>query len=188
MTIRTIVEFPHPVLKQRCEEVTSFGGELAELLDDMRDTMLEAEGLGLAANQVDVSLRAFTMLVPPEGEDEVDADTEFLELVNPKITGRRGEIRFEEGCLSFPGISEAILRSAEVDVSFQDRSGAAQTRTFRDVAAVCVQHELDHLDGVTFLERLSPLKRRLALRAFRRLQETRRIEAIEDQRAAVRGR
>ena len=186
MTLRTIVEFPHPLLKQRCEEVVDFDAELATLLNDMRETMVEAEGLGIAANQVAVGLRVFTMVVPGDGEDEVDETSEIVELCNPRIVGRRGEIRFEEGCLSFPGINEAVLRSAEVDAVFQDRDGIEHRRSFTDVAAVCIQHELDHLDGVTFLDRLSPLKRRLAQRSFKRMQDARRFDDIEDQRAAVR--
>ena len=188
MALRPIVEYPHPVLKQRCAEVTTFDAELGRLLDDMRDTMADAEGLGLAANQVAVSKRIFTMLVPAPDADEVDETTEVLELVNPRIMAKRGEIRFEEGCLSFPGLSESVLRAAEVEVVFQDRSGAEHRRALSGVAAVCVQHELDHLDGVTFLDLLSPLKRRLALRAFSRSQANRRYDEIEDQRAAVRGR
>ncbi|MEY3013132.1 MAG: peptide deformylase [Pseudomonadota bacterium] len=186
MAQRTIVEYPAAVLKQRCAEVEDFDDELATLIDDMRETMVDAEGLGLAANQVGVSLRVFTMLDAVEGDDP--EATEVVELVNPVIVARRGEIRFEEGCLSFPGISENVLRSAEVDVTFRNRDGSEQQRTFRGVSAVCVQHELDHLDGVTFLDRLSPLKRRLALRSFTRSQEARRWEAIEEQRSLVRGR
>lgn len=185
MAIRQIVEFPAAVLKQACAEVEQFDAELATLVDDMRDTMVEAEGLGLAANQVGVSLRLFTMLVPRRDEADPEAH-DIVELINPKIIGRRGEIRFEEGCLSFPGISETVLRSAEVDVEFQARDGSPQKATFQGVSAVCVQHELDHLDGVTFLDRLSPLKRRLAMRSYTRSQASRRFEEIEEQRALVR--
>ena len=188
MALRQIVEFPHPILKQRCTAVDQFDGELSRLLDDMRQTMTEAEGLGLAANQVAVPWRVVTMLVPEPGVEEVDETTEVLELVNPKITAKRGEIRFEEGCLSFPGISEAVLRAAEVDIEFQNRAGETVRRSLQGVAAVCAQHELDHLDGIMFLDRLSPLKRRLALRSYQRAQATRRYEEIEEQRAAVRGR
>lgn len=181
-----IVEFPDAILKQRCAPVEQFDAELARLIDDMRETMVDAEGLGLAANQVGVSLRVFTMLAPLAGDDP--EAMEIVELVNPEIVARKGEIRFEEGCLSFPGISETVLRAAEVEVAFQDRSGGSQRRAFTGVSAVCVQHELDHLDGVTFLDRLSPLKRRLALRAYSRSQAARRYDDIEEQRAAVRGR
>ncbi len=203
MASRPIVEFPHPVLKQRCQEVARFDGALWSLLDDMKETMADADGLGLAANQVAVSWRVFTMLVPvphangdgrdndsgkDNDKDKDGAPPEVLELVNPVVVGKRGEIRFEEGCLSFPGVHEQVLRAAEVDVTFQDRHGAAQRRSFGGVAAVCVQHELDHLDGVTFLERLSPLKRRLALRSYQRAQLSRQLEAEDDRRAAARAR
>lgn len=185
MAERTIVEYPHPALRRRCAEVTSFDATLATLLDDMRETMDKANGIGLAANQVAVPLRAFTMVIPGASEDDPG---EFVELVNPVIVGKRGEVRNEEGCLSFPELYEAVLRAAEVDVQYDDRNGVAHRRTFAQIAAVCVQHEIDHLDGVTFVDRLSPLKRRLALRAFQRAQLARQVEAAEDRRAAVRGR
>ncbi len=193
MASRPIVEFPHPILKSRCQEVARFDSALWTLLDDMKETMADADGLGLAANQVAVSWRVFTMLVPSQnaggaGEERGEPPPEVLELVNPVVVGKRGEIRFEEGCLSFPGVHEQVLRAAEVDVTFQDRHGATIRRSFGGVAAVCVQHELDHLDGVTFLERLSPLKRRLALRSYQRAQLSRQFEAEDDRRAAARAR
>lgn len=186
MAVRQIVTFPNPILKQRCAAVEQFDETLATLLDDMRETMDHADGLGLAANQVAVSLRVFTMGLP-SSEDE-DAQIEYFELVNPEIIHKSGEIRFEEGCLSFPGISEAVVRAEQIVMRYQNRSGETQETTFSGVGAVCAQHELDHLDGVTFLERLSPLKRRLALRAYKKAQAQARLDAEEDGRAAVRWR
>ncbi|MCO4760561.1 MAG: peptide deformylase [Myxococcales bacterium] len=184
MAIRPIVTFPNPVLKTRCEPVTSFDEALTTLLDDMRDTMNEAEGLGLAANQVGVSLRIFTMGLPT-GEDE-DAPVEHFEIINPEIVTKKGEIRFEEGCLSFPGIAESVTRAGQVELRYYDRSGAEIVRVFDGVAAVCVQHEFDHLEGVTFLDRLSPLKRRLAMRAYKKAMAQARDDAEDEGRSAVR--
>jgi len=171
MAIRPIVTWPDPVLRQRCTEVIAFDADLHQLLGDMAETMKD-EGIGLAANQVGVLLRVFVMDVPlGEGEH-----TGVIEVINPRIAQARGEIRYEEGCLSFPGVNETVKRAAEVDLTYQDRNGVAHEVHARGLVAICIQHELDHLDGVVFLDRLSPLKRRIALRDY--LRENR--EQIED--------
>lgn len=184
MAVRTIVTFPNPVLKQRCEAVTKFDAELHTLLDDMQETMDDAEGLGLAANQIGLPLRIFTMSLPTGDAD--DGPVERFEIINPEIVTKSGDIRFEEGCLSFPGISELVSRAAEVQLRYQDRNGAEVVRVFTEVAAVCVQHEFDHLEGVTFLDRLSPLKRRLAMRSYKKAMAQARFDAEDEGRAAVR--
>ena len=171
MAIRPIVTWPDPVLKQRCAEVVAFDADLHQLLGDMAETMKD-EGIGLAANQVGVTLRVFVMDVPlGEGEH-----TGVLEIINPRIVKAKGEIRYEEGCLSFPGVNETVKRAAEVDLAYQDRHGVAHEVHASGLVAICIQHELDHLDGIVFLDRLSPLKRRIALRDY--LRENR--EQIEE--------
>jgi len=184
MAVRNIVTFPNAVLKQRCEPVTVFDAEMGALLDDMIETMDDAEGLGLAANQIGLPLRIFTMSLPVGDQD--DDAVERFEIINPEILSRNGEIRFEEGCLSFPGVSELVTRAAEVRLRFQNRQGEMVERDFSDVAAVCVQHEFDHLEGVTFIDRLSPLKRRLAMRAYKRAMAQARFDEEDEGRAAVR--
>ena len=193
MAIRDIVVFPHPVLKQRCAEVTEFDATLHSLLDDMSDTMHKADGIGLAANQIGVSARVFLMDVPvnrggsrEERKAQAKAEAESnqpppstgrIEVINPKIVARRGELRYEEGCLSFPGMSEWVNRAAEIDLVYQDRTGTEQALSATGLVAVCIQHELDHLDGITFFDRLSTLKRKIALREH--LRQNR--DLIEDQ-------
>lgn len=179
MAVREILAFPHPVLKQKCAEVTHFDGALHALLDDMAATMQQADGIGLAANQVGEAVRVFVMDVPVNrgSEDKDPARTGRIEVINPRILAQRGEIKYEEGCLSFPGMSETVLRAAEIDIAFQDRSGTAQTVTAEGLVAVCMQHELDHLNGITFIDRLSPFKRRIAMREY--LRQNR--ELIDDQ-------
>ena len=184
MAVRTIVTYPSPVLKERCAAVTEFDDALCTLLDDMVETMNEAEGLGLAANQIGLPLRIFTMALPT-GDDE-DAPVETFEIINPEILSQTGETRFEEGCLSFPGISELVKRAEQVQLRYQDRSGASIVRDFDGVAAVCVQHEFDHLEGITFVDRLSPLKRRLAMRAYKRAAAQARFDEEDEGRSAVR--
>ena len=110
------------------------------------------------------------------GEKDVKT-TGRIEVINPKIVSLRGEMKYEEGCLSFPGMSEFVTRAAEVDLEYQDRTGAVQRLTAKGLVAVCIQHELDHLDGITFIDRLSPFKRKIALREY--LRQNR--EAIDDQ-------
>ena len=182
MAIREVVTFPDPILKQRCAEVESFDAELRKLVDDMFDTLAVADGIGLAANQVGVSKRVFVMDVPIDDQTR----TGRIAVVNPRITARRGEVRYEEGCLSFPGVNENVTRAAEIDVSFVDPEGKPQEVTARGLVAICMQHELDHLDGITFLDRLSPLKRRIVMRDY--LRENR--EQIEEaqHKAKVRAR
>ena len=184
MALRPIVTWPDAVLKRKCALVEQFDPSLHALLEDMRETMIDAEGLGLAANQVGESVRLFLMGVPV---DEGDEAYDLIEVINPVIEARRGELKYEEGCLSFPEVYQQVLRAAEVDVRFQDRDGEEQRRTFKALAAVCFQHELDHLDGVTFLERLSPLKRRIALRAYNRNLRQKAEDDREDQLARMRG-
>ena len=170
MTVLEVVTFPHPVLKQKCAEVTRFDAELHGFLDDMAATMNEADGIGLAANQVGVPLRIFLMDVPTNrgaGEKEVKT-TGRIEVLNPRIVGQRGEMKYEEGCLSFPGMSEFVTRAAEIDLEYQDRSGAPLKITAKGLVAVCIQHELDHLNGITFIDRLSPFKRKIAMREYLR--------------------
>ena len=179
MAVLDVVTFPHPVLKQKCAEVTQFDAALHEFLDDMTATMNDADGIGLAANQVGVAQRIFLMDVPVNrgsGEKEVKT-TGRMEIINPKIIGQRGEMRYEEGCLSFPGMSEFVNRAAEIDLEYQDRTGAVQRITAHGLVAVCIQHELDHLNGITFIDRLSPFKRKIAMREYLRNNR----DTIEDQ-------
>ncbi len=182
MAKREIVAFPHPVLKQRCAEVKEFDEALHALLDDMALTMADAEGIGLAANQVDVPLRIFLMDVPL-GEKQT---TGIVEVINPVITATRGHTHYDEGCLSFPGLTETVKRHAEIDLSFQDRHGGTQSVQASGLVAICIQHEFDHLEGITFLDRLSPLKRRVAVREY--LRENAELLADQERKTRTRQR
>ncbi|HAN31650.1 MAG TPA: hypothetical protein DCQ06_08650 [Myxococcales bacterium] len=126
-------------------------------------------------------------MVLPTSEDE-DAEMEYYEVVNPEIIDKSGEISFEEGCLSFPGVTVAVVRASHVVMRYQDRTGQSHEKDFDGIGAVCAQHELDHLDGLTFLDRVSPLKRRLTLRAYKKAQAQARLDAEEDGQAAIRWR
>jgi peptide deformylase len=152
MALRTILEFPDPRLRTRARPVTRFDAELARLIDDLFETMYAAPGIGLAATQVDVHQRALVIDISKERNEP-------LEFVNPQILTREGVAASEEGCLSVPGIYEDVERAAKVRIRAQDRKGQVFERDCEEVLAVCIQHEMDHLDGKVFVDYLSDLKR-----------------------------
>ena len=152
MALRTILEFPDPRLRTRAEPVAYFDAALGTLIDDMLETMYAAPGIGLAATQVDVHKRLIVIDISKE-------HNEPLVLVNPEILSREGDASTEEGCLSVPGIFDEVKRAAKVRVRAQDRNGATFERDFDEVLAVCIQHEMDHLEGRLFVDYLSDLKR-----------------------------
>ncbi|WP_294951003.1 peptide deformylase [Sulfurovum sp.] len=160
--VREIVIYPDKRLKQISREVEQFDGTLHDLLDDMYETMVARNGVGLAAIQVGVDLRALIINVPLEKEEgEHDQPKEnTLEMINPVIVEKDGSEKFQEGCLSVPGIYEDIERAKHVKVTYFDRNGEQHTIEDDDFLAIAMQHEIDHLDGKVFIEKLSFLKRK----------------------------
>ncbi len=160
--VREIVIYPDKRLKLVSREVESFDGALHDLLDDMYDTMIARNGVGLAAIQVGVDLRALIINVPLEKEDgEHDQPKEnTLEMINPVIVEKDGSEKFQEGCLSVPGVYEDIERAKHVKVEYFDRHGEKHTIEDDDFLAIAMQHEIDHLDGKVFIEKLSYIKRK----------------------------
>jgi peptide deformylase len=152
MATRTILEFPDPRLRTRAQPVTQFDAELGKLVDDMFESMYAAPGIGLAATQVDVHKRVLVIDVS-EGRNDP------LVFINPQILSREGVEETEEGCLSVPGIFDEVERAARIRVRAQDRTGAVFERDYDGVLAVCIQHEMDHLEGKLFVDYLSDLKR-----------------------------
>ena len=167
MAIRTILEFPDQRLRTRAQPVTQFDAEPGQLIDDMFETMYAAPGIGLAATQVDVHKRLLVI-------DVSEARNEPLVFINPEILAREGVAETEEGCLSVPGIFDEVKRAAKIRVRFQDRTGAVSERDFDDVLAVCIQHEMDHLEGKLFVDYLSDLKRQ---RIRKKLEKERKQRA-----------
>jgi peptide deformylase len=151
MALLNILEYPDPRLKTKAAPVTAFTLDLKKLADDMAETMYKAPGIGLAATQVDVHQR----LVVIDITEERNALHVF---VNPIITNKEGEASGEEGCLSVPGIYDDIKRAERITVKAQDVSGKAFELKAEGLLAVCIQHELDHLEGKVFVEYLSQLK------------------------------
>jgi peptide deformylase len=152
MALRTILEFPDPRLRTRAQPVTRFDAALSTLVDDMFETMYAAPGIGLAATQVDVHQRLIVLDVSKE-------HNEPLVIINPEILTLEGSASTEEGCLSVPGIFDEVERAAKIRLRAQDRTGATFERDFDDILAVCIQHEMDHLEGKLFVDYLSDLKR-----------------------------
>ena len=152
MAVRTILEFPDPRLRTRAKPVTAFDGTLGTLIDDMLETMYAAPGIGLAATQIDVPQRVLVIDISEERNQP-------LVIVNPEILAREGEASSEEGCLSVPGIFDEVKRAAKVRVRSQSRTGEVSEREYDGTLAICIQHEIDHLDGKLFVDYLSDLKR-----------------------------
>lgn len=152
MALLRIIEYPDPRLKTVAKPVTRFDERLRRLVADMAETMYEAPGVGLAATQVDVHERLVVIDVS-ENKDQLQV------FVNPEIVwGSEERVECEEGCLSVPGIYDAVTRPARVRVRAQDEHGDTFERDCEGLLAVCVQHEMDHLLGKVFVEYLSPLK------------------------------
>ena len=152
MALLEILEFPDPRLRTRAQAVTIFDAALSQLIDDMFETMYAAPGIGLAASQIDVNLRLLVM--------DVSGDRTAPQVfINPEILQRDDIGRMEEGCLSVPGIFDEIERAQKIVVRALDRHGQAFKLELEGLNAVCLQHEMDHLEGKLFVDYLSSFKR-----------------------------
>jgi peptide deformylase len=169
MALRTILEYPDPRLRTRAQPVTRFDAELKQLVADMFETMYAAPGIGLAATQVDVHKRVIVIDVSKDHDQP-------LVFINPEILSREGEESSEEGCLSVPDNFADVKRSAKVRVRAYDENGEVFERDYDDVLAVCVQHEMDHLEGKLFVDYLSDLKRE---RIRKKLEKERKERAAK---------
>lgn len=158
--ILEILKYPDPELKKISTPVEKFDKHLHKLLDNMAETMYSANGIGLAAIQVGEPLRLFVIDL---GADE-DHEKKLYEFINPKISKGMGTLVYEEGCLSVPGIAEEVKRKETIHLEYQDRHGKQHELDAEGLLAVAIQHENDHLDGIIFVDRLSPLKRSIVRR------------------------
>ena len=159
--VKEILIYPDKRLKLISKEVTAFDSELHSLLDDMYDTMISRKGVGLAAIQIGVAQRVLIINLPDDNSDNaVFKKDETLEIINPIFTKKEGSCKQQEGCLSIPGIYEDIERAKHIILEYQDRNGDRHTIDSDDFLAVALQHEIDHLDGKVFVEKLSFTKRK----------------------------
>ena len=165
--IREIVKYPDPILERKTEPVTEFSDELRKFVDDMFESMYAAKGIGLAAPQVGVSKRLTVIDLSFKERPE-----DRIILINPEIILKEGKQYEEEGCLSLPEIREKVSRAAKVQVRAQDLDGNWFELEGTELLARAFQHEIDHLDGILFIRRVSALKRDLILRRIRKMQKT----------------
>ena len=171
MAVLPIRIYPDPVLRVRCPEVATFDADLRRLAEDMVETMIAAPGVGLAAPQVGVELRLVVV------DTSVGEKSEALKvLVNPRIVERRGSHVDSEGCLSIPSYSEKIERPREIDVEAFDLDGNEVQFSSEDFEARAICHEIDHLDGILFVDHLRGLRRDRARRQLKKLARTRSEE------------
>ena len=165
MALLKILEWPAVVLESRSSEVIEFDEEFKNLVQDMHETMKESGGIGLAANQIGAEKRVLTICIPwseNKYSDQEDKKEHWHDVrwtfVNPVYVKKSGKIRWQEGCLSFPEIFEFVDRSAEVWIKAQNEAGEFFEVHANGLFAVCLQHEIDHIDGVVFITRMSRLK------------------------------
>ncbi len=152
MSILTVLEFPDKRLRTQAKQVTVFDQTIKTLIDDMLETMYESQGIGLAATQVNIHQRVIVIDI----SDEKDAP---LCLINPEIIEETGIEESKEGCLSVPGFFEKVTRAEHIKIKAVDKEGATFELEADELLSVCIQHEIDHLDGKLFVDYLSPLKR-----------------------------
>lgn len=159
----------HPILKKKTEQVKNFDEKLNKLVDDMFETMYEAEGVGLAANQIGESISLIVIDTAPNTEAKHYPP---IVLINPEITSySEDEIEFQEGCLSVPTIHEYVKRPEAIEVKFLDKKGKECIIEADDYLARVIQHEFDHLKGVLFYERFSPIRRTLVKSKLKKIQK-----------------
>jgi len=156
MAVLEIVKYPHSILKKRSETVEKIDGEVEKLIQDMKETMYTAGGVGLAACQVGISRKVIVLDVSP-----IDPQHSFFALINPEIISEEGEIDHEEGCLSVPDCLETVRRKERVCVKGLSSQGTQMEIKGEGILAIALQHEIDHTNGILILDRVSRLKREI---------------------------
>jgi peptide deformylase len=156
MAILEILKYPHPILKKRSKEIVGIDDEVKKLIQDMTETMYGSNGVGLAANQVGVPRRVIVVDASPH-----DPQQRFFALINPVIVSEEGEIEYEEGCLSVPECLEKVMRKRKVQVRGISPEGKEVEISEEGIVAIVLQHEIDHLNGILILDRMTPLKREI---------------------------
>ena len=172
MSKLNILEFPDPRLRTVAKKVETFDADLKKLVDDMVETMYDANGIGLAATQVNVHQRLLVLDV----SDEQDQPRVYI---NPVISSKEGEQKCEEGCLSVPGIYASVKRAESIHVVALDADGARFEEDLYGLHAICVQHEIDHLEGRLFVDYLSPLKQNMVKKKLEKARKIAEKEALD---------
>lgn len=176
MAIHDIVYMGDPALRTEAAEVTVFDDNLRALVRDMFETMYHADGIGLAAPQIGLSTRV--IVVDLRRQDEDDPEPQRIAIVNPVVTWESKKVEKQtEGCLSIPGLEEVVRRPAQVRVEGQDPDGNDIVIEADDLFGRALQHEIDHIDGILFVDRVSPLKRRMLLKKWKKIEAEAAAEA-----------
>lgn len=165
----TIVEYPDKRLKQKSLPVEKFDAGLHELLDAMYDVMMESNGIGLAAIQVAHPLNVLILNIPDETGEQPREN--LIEMINPVITAKEGETTYQEGCLSVPGFYEDVNRFELLVVNYQDRDGNTKTLEADGLLSIAIQHEMDHLNGILFIDKLSYIRRKKFEKEYKKIQK-----------------
>ncbi len=168
----SIVEYPDKRLRLKSKEVKVFDKKLHDLLDAMYPMMINTNGIGLAAIQVGQPIRALILNIPDE-EGEQPREN-LLEIINPVISNKKGEIVYQEGCLSVPKFYEDIKRSEFLTLHYQDRDGNTKTLEAEGLLSIAIQHEMDHLEGVLFIDKLSYSRRKKFEKEYKRMLKERK--------------
>ncbi len=155
MAVKKILSYPHPLLVRMSTRIDNFDENVASLSRDLIDTMYDADGVGLAAPQIGINKRIFVLDCSREDEEK---DCRIV--INPEIENESEDLNsYKEGCLSIPGITEEVFRPKVIKVVYQDINGVLRRNTYDDLWSTCFQHELDHLNGKLFIDRLRPMKK-----------------------------
>jgi peptide deformylase len=164
-----IVEYPDKKLRQKSVEVKNFDAKLHQLLDAMYPIMMNTNGIGLAAIQVSQPVRALILNIPDEDGEQPKEN--LLEIINPVMVHQDGETVYQEGCLSVPQFYEDIKRHETITINYQDRDGNTHTLDAEGLLAIAIQHEMDHLEGILFIDKLSYARRKKFEKEYKRLQK-----------------
>ncbi|BDB63938.1 peptide deformylase [Helicobacter cinaedi] len=164
-----ILKYPNPILRQKSTKVESFDESLHTLLDDMYETMIESGGVGLAAIQVGIAKQILVINLPRD-EDKQQYKEDLLEVINPTFLTQEDDIEWEEGCLSVPEFYESVKRFNKVSVAYKDRFGNDKILQAEGFLAVALQHEIDHLNGILFVDKLPILRRKKFEKELKKLK------------------
>jgi peptide deformylase len=174
MTIKPLIILPDPILREVSKPIETMDSEVKKLADDMLETMYDAPGIGLAAIQIGVARRMLVLDVSKDGEDK-----QPLVFINPEIVASSNTRSvYEEGCLSIPDYYAEVERPATITVKHLDRDGKEQVTEADGLLATCLQHEMDHLNGVLFIDHISKLKREMVIRKFTKAAKLRGSKAL----------
>lgn len=166
MAVLEIRKYPDEILKKKASEITDIDGNVQKLIDDMIETMYKSNGIGLAAPQVGVSKRLIIVDISPREENN-----SLIVMINPQIVSKEGEVLSEEGCLSLPGFITRLKRSEKIFVKGIDRKGKDIEIETNGLLGRAIQHEIDHLDGILLIDRISPLKRELFRKKYQKIKK-----------------